>query len=129
MTNGSKKKSRRGTEKRRLSKLVTVRYSPAEHDDLSERASKAGLTIPSLIREITLSKEKRQTRSTRRPPFERALAAQLLGQLGRVGGNLHQLVRRTNYGLDIERAELAEVMIDMRTFRAELMAALGRKVR
>ena len=128
MENKNEKKSRQGTEKRRLSKLVTVRYSPAEHADLSEQASQAGLTLPSLIREMTVPKKKRETRSTRRPSIDRALAAQLLGQLGRVGGNLHQLVRGMNFGMGIERAELAEVMIDMRALRAELMAAIGRKI-
>jgi hypothetical protein len=130
MEQSTAKKPRHGTETRRLSKLVTVRYQPGEHGDLSERASTAGLTLPSYIREITLPKEKRQTRSTRRPPIEREMAARLLGQLGKIGGNLHQVVKAMNFGQGIDGVALVEVMAELAALdelKRALMTALGRK--
>ena len=123
----AKPSARRGTETRRLSKIVTVRYSPDEHAGIAERASVAGLTLPSFLRELSVAPDKRETRSTRRPSIEKQMVAHLLGQLGRVSGNLHQLVKHLNFGNHPGRDELAEVIESCALLRREIMLALGRK--
>jgi hypothetical protein len=118
------KKTRRGSESRKKSIPVTSRYDEAEFAELEEAASRAGLSRASYQRVQSLTKTK--TRSTRRPPIERELAAQLLGQVGRVGGNLHQLVRHLNFGRELEEQRLAEVLAALEELKGEIMQALGR---
>src|SRR5437868_1951 len=108
MSNAQPKKSRRGSETRQKSHAVTVRFADGEFVDLDERASAAGLTLPSYIRELTVPAAKRQTRGTRRPPIERELAARILGQLGKVGSNVNQIARAANTtGVDIVEVKAA----------------------
>ena len=118
------KKTRRGSETRKKSFPVTSRYDKDEFAELEEAASRAGLSRASYQRVQSLTKTK--TRSTRRPPIERELAAQLLGQVGRVGGNLHQLVRHLNFGRELEEQRLAEVLAALEELKGEIMQALGR---
>ena len=121
-----KSKPRRGTETRQKSVPVTTRYSPAEFAQLDEAASRAGLTRASFQRVQSLGTPPK-TRSTRRAPTERELLAKALGQLGRVGNNLNQVVRAVN----IDRAEREQIMLviaDLRELLPVFLQALGRKV-
>lgn len=119
------RKGRSGSETRKKGYLVTSRYDEAEFAELEEAASKVGLTRASYQRVQSLAKPK--TRSTRRPPIEREMAAQLLGQVGRVGGNLHQLVRHLNFGRDVEQGRVIAVIETLELLKDEIMQALGRK--
>ena len=67
-------------------------------------------------------------RSVRRPSLEREMTAQLLGQVGRVSGNLHQLVRHLNFGKEADRRRVVEVLESLDLLKREIMQALGRKV-
>lgn len=118
-------KPRRGTETRQKSVPVTTRYSPEEFAQLDEAASRAGLTRASYQRVQSLATPPK-TRSTRRAPIERELLAKALGQLGKVGSNLSQLVRAA----DLDSAERAEAMVTIAALRDLLpmfVGALGRK--
>jgi hypothetical protein len=113
-----------GSEIRKRGRRVTVRLSPTERAELEAAANRAGLSLGSYVRARVL--EKPTTRATRRPPVEKAALAQLLGQVGRIGGNLAQITRHLNFG-DIDGAEgLPEALADLGDMKAALMAALGR---
>jgi hypothetical protein len=123
MKTSSQKMSRRGSETRQKSHLITSRYSPEEFAELDDAASRAGLTRASYQRSQSLAAPK--TRSTRRPPIERELLAKLLGQLGRVGGNLNQVAHAANLGAN-QRPEWEAVRGEIREAAKAVMLAMGR---
>lgn len=120
-------KPRRGSETRQRTKALLIRLTEAERIEIEEASRKAGLTVGSYARQQMLKAP--PPRSVRRPSLERQLAAQLLGQVGRVGGNLHQLVRYLNFGHEPERRQLGEVLAALDLLKREIMQALGRKGR
>ena len=117
-------KPRSGSETRKRGKAILVRLTEDERIEVEEASRKAGLTVGSYARQQMLKAT--PPRSVRRPPIERELAAQLLGQVGRVGGNLHQLVRHLNFGRELEEQRLAEVLAALEELKGEIMQALGR---
>jgi hypothetical protein len=124
MPDASPTPSRRGSENRKKSFLVTSRYDEAEYAELDEAASRAGLTRASFQRVQSLAAPK--TRSTRRAPIERELLAKVFGALGKVGSNLNQLAHASH----LDRADRAEIMAtvaEMRALVPDIQAALGRK--
>ena len=124
MPDGSPKGSRRGSETRKKSFLVTSRYDEQEFAELEEAASRVGLTRASFQRVQSLAAPK--TRSTRRAPIEREQLAKVLGQLGKVGSNLNQIAHAAH----LDRATSGEVkssVAEVRSLLPHLLAALGRK--
>jgi hypothetical protein len=117
-------KSRRGSETRKKSIPVTSRYDEAEFTELDEAASRAGLSRASYQRVQSLATPK--TRSTRRAPIEREMLAKVLGQLGKIGGNLNQLAHAAH--LDrTDGAAIRATVAELRGLLPDLLAALGRK--
>lgn len=120
-----KKTKRTGSEKRLRPGIVGFRVTDAEREELEAAADKAGLTLGSYIRSCVLSAP--QTRAVRRPPIEKALLAQLLGQIGKVGGNIHQIVKHLNFGEGVDRAQLRSALTSFEEAVAAIMEAMGRK--
>jgi hypothetical protein len=120
-------KPRSGSETRKRTKALLVRLTDAERVEVEEASRKAGLTVGSYARQQMLAAP--PPRSVRRPSLERELAAQLLGQVGRVGGNLHQLVRHLNFGKEADRRQIGDVLASLDLLKREIMQALGRKER
>lgn len=118
-------KRRSGSETRKRGKSILIRLDDAERVEVEEASRKAGMTVGSYARQQMLKAP--PPRSVRRPSLERELAAQLLGQVGRVGGNLHQLVRHLNFGREADRRQLADVLEALELLKREIMLALGRK--
>ena len=118
----SRKKS--GSEHRARGGIVAFRVSESERAELAQAAERAGLTLGSYIRQRVLSAP--QTRAIRRPPVEQKLLAQLLGQLGRVGGNIHQIVKHMNFGAGVMHDELRSALASFEAAAASIMEAMGR---
>jgi hypothetical protein len=118
-------KPRSGSETRKRNKLLPIRLSDDERTEIEELSRKAGLTVGSYARQQML--QAKPPRSVRRPSLEREMTAQLLGQVGRVSGNLHQLVRHLNYGKEADRRRVVEVLDALDLLKREIMQALGRK--
>ena len=123
MTEEAPKRARRGTETRKKNYLVTSRYDADEYAELDEAASRAGLTRASYQRIQSLEKPK--TRSTRRSPIEREMLAKALGQLGKIGNNLNQIVRDVHFDRAV-RGEAETALAEIRAFSPILFKALGR---
>lgn len=127
MAEVGRRKSRRGSEVRKRSFLVTSRYDEQEFAELEEASRRAGLTRASYQRLQSLEKPK--TRSTRRAPVERELLGKVLGQLGKIGSNLNQIARaaNSNGGLDDrQRADVSTSLLALRALLPLLLKALGR---
>lgn len=122
--NGKKKKTR-GTEKRQWQQRITFRVTDDEWLEISLAAEKAGLTVGSYVRRQTLKTPR--MRAVKTPRVNAALLAKLLGQVGRVGGNIHQIVKWMNYGEGIDQPALSSALKDFKDVSAAIMKAMGRE--
>ena len=117
-------RKRSGSENRARGSVVAFRVSEEERAELEQAAEIAGLTLGSYVRQRVLAAPK--TRAVRRPPIEQKLLAQLLGQLGRVGGNIHQIVKHMNFGSGVMHDELRPALASFEAAAAAILQAMGR---
>ena len=101
---------------------LSVRVTPAERAEIEAAAEEAKLTVASYIRETVLTAP--QTKKVRRPSLDRTLLGQILGQLGKVGGNLNQIAHRLNEGRGVGTAKLEAALEDFKELRKEIIVAL-----
>jgi len=114
-----------GTEKRARSAHLTIRFTPEERAAIDAAAERAGLTSGSYARQTLLGAP--APRQMRRPPVERRELARLLGELGKIGGNLNQLAKATNQGLVVYQNEILLALGGLKVVRAAILKALGRE--
>ncbi|MEQ1864542.1 MAG: hypothetical protein ABL996_07795 [Micropepsaceae bacterium] len=115
---------RRGSEQRKKYRRFTVRLSPEERAELEAAAEREGLTLGSYVRARTLAAP--LTRSRRRPSIEVQAVTRLQGEMNRVGSNIHQLVRRLNFGETPLGDEVRDAFQGYREVIAEILHVLGR---
>jgi Mobilization protein NikA len=115
---------RSGSETRRRSSIIGFRATDAERAEIEAAAERSGLTVSSYARATMLSAP--QTRITRRPSIEREALAQLLAQLGRIGGNVHQISKALNFREPV-MADIPSVLAEVKAAGAAIMNALGRE--
>jgi len=112
-----------GTEKRVRNQHLTIRLAPDERLAVDAAAEEAGLAPGSYVRQRLLGGE--PPRPVRRGPADRRELAKLLGQLGRIGGNLNQLAKAANTGVLVYTNEIDAALAELRQTRAAIMTALG----
>ena len=103
---------------------ITFRVTGAERQEIEAAANRAGLTVGSYVRAQCLAKPK--TRAVKKPPLERELLAKLLGQVGKAGGNVHQITKRINFKEKVLRSEVESAMKELREATAAIMEAMGK---
>ena len=114
-----------GSETRQRGRHVAVRCTAAEYATIEAAAAQAGQPVGTYLRAVALGSP--GPRAARRPVVNRVVLAQVLGQLGRVGGNVNQLARAFNVDNATPAAsELAAIRADVAIMREALMVALGR---
>jgi hypothetical protein len=118
-------RKRSGSDKRRLSIPLTVRYSPDQLARITEAAGNEGITAPAWVRKVSVNAP--IGRRSRKRPVDHALLAQLLAAIGHVGGNINQLAHAANVGgFEAVRAgPLREAADHVAEIHALLMQALG----
>ena len=89
-------RGRSGSEARQKQRRITFRLNEQEKATVEQAAGDAGLTTGTYIRDCILKPP--QTRRRRRPSVEVETLAALLGQLRKAGSNIHQLLKRVNFG-------------------------------
>ena len=117
-------RKRSGSENRARGGVVAFRVSEEERAELEQAAELAGLSLGSYVRQRVLISPK--TRAVRRPPIEQKLLAQLLGQLGKTGGNIHQILKHMNFGAGVMHDELRSALVSFEEAAAAIMEAMGR---
>jgi len=115
---------RSGTEKRRTTKLVAFRVTPAEAESLRVAAEEAGQSIAAYVRGRALAVSKIVPRRGKASIDDKRLSL-ALSDLGRVGGNLNQLTRAANSGREVPREEALAAFEAVQRLRAEIRAAMG----
>ncbi len=117
-------RKRSGSENRARGGVVAFRVSAEERAELEEKAELSGLSLGSYVRQCVLTAPK--TRTVRRPPIEQKLLAQLLGQLGKAGGNIHQILKHMNFGAGVRHSELRSALVSFEEAAGAIMEAMGR---
>ena len=113
-----------GSEKRIRDRHITVRLSADERGIVDAAAERAGLTPGSYARQALLGGP--APRQVRRPPVERRELARLLGEIGKIGGNLNQLAKAVNSGVLVYGSEIDAELGGLKEVRKAILAALGR---
>ena len=104
-------------------KFIAVRVTTADRTRIAEKAQESGLKIGGYLRALALGSA--GPRAVKRPRVEREQLARLLGEIGKLGGNVNQLAKWSN----TERSpasldELAQIRADIATMREAVMKAL-----
>jgi hypothetical protein len=123
----TQKPKRSGTETRRRACDVRARVTPGERAEIEAAADRAGLTLGSFIRERLLTAP--TTRAVRRPPVQAAALSKLLGQIGKIGGNLNQIAAHLNAGAGGRPAEIDAALLTLRETSDRILELLGRSRR
>lgn len=116
---------RRGSETRQKQHRITFRLSEGEHAQLLAAAEREALTIGSYIRSRCLATP--TTRAQRRPTIEVQTLASLHGEINKIGSNIHQVLKRINFGETPEGREVHEAFTGCREIIAAIRAAMGRE--
>ena len=108
---------------------VTLRLTPEEHDRLTATAEALGVSKAGYIKSVVFAQP--IPKAARRPKTESADLSQLLGWLGKLGGNANQIAHLCNRGTITEAREALDAVQGIRselvTMRAALLEALGGK--
>ncbi|RWX75959.1 plasmid mobilization relaxosome protein MobC [Neorhizobium lilium] len=97
---------------------IRIRATREETATMKDLAIARGLTLSDLVRRAALG-VRMPVRSLATP--DAALLGRLLGELGRVGGNLNQLVRRANSGKLVGHdVNLSLTLAELDTLRAQV---------
>ena len=102
----------------------SIRFTRRERDRAAELAARAGQPLSALIRHGLFDTP--LPRAVRRPPIEKQLVAQLLGELGRIGSNVNQLAKHANAGR-FQQNSIDLAMQTLMEMRTACMEALGRE--
>jgi len=116
----------RGTEKRVRDYILPIRLSQDERAAVEAAAERAGLSVGSHARQVLLGAP--APRQVRRPPVERRELIRLLGELGKIGGNLNQLAKAANSGTLVYTGEIDAALASVTALRDPILAALGRSL-
>src|ERR1019366_3334939 len=116
------RRKRRGPGSRKRSMTFPVRMSVEERAAIEASAGREGLSLGGYIRSRALAMP--TTRAHRRPPADILVLLRLQGDLNKVGGNIHQLLRHVNFGRLVESDEIRVAFAGYREVIAAIMVAL-----
>jgi hypothetical protein len=118
-----RKVSRRGSEKRQRERIISVRVKEHERLKIEANAAAVDLCASSFLRVLGTGQQRPSER--RRPNPDLRQVSKLLAEFGRVGGNVHQLVKEMNFGGIPRAAELEAAGREVRALVAAAIKALG----
>jgi len=115
--------ARSGSEKRKRTKALSMRFNEQEFAALSQMAELSGLPLSAHIRTILLNAP--ASRAVRRPTVSHKLTARLLGEVGRLAEALHAAGAAGT--LDLDNPHVTAAMRDIAEMRTACFLALGRE--
>lgn len=114
--------------KRQQTEKITFRVLPEVKKQLEIDAEKVGLSVSGLVKFRTCGDAAAlMPTKQKRLPSDMGMLRQILGKLGRIGGNVNQIAKRLNSTDDfrIEKREVDVLVYRVRQIRSDLLAALG----
>lgn len=119
---------RSGSETRKRTRSLTVRFNEQEAAALRSMADRTGRSVGAVVRAAVLNIP--PPPAARRPSVDHKAVAQLLGQLGKIGSNLNQIAKHANAGRSITDGTTASIdaaLRDLAELRHACLRALGRE--
>jgi hypothetical protein len=113
-----------GSETRKKQRLFTFRMTSNEFAMLQVAADRAGVTLGTYVRDCILTAP--ETRRRPRPTVEVQAVTKLQGQMNKVGSNIHQILRRVNFGETPIAEEFREALAGYRQVITSILQVLGR---
>jgi hypothetical protein len=120
----AQKGKRNWSENRQRQKRIIFRVSQEEYEAIEADAERVGLTLASHVRDSVLKAPK--TRARRRVGVDVLAVTKLQGEMNKIGGNLHQILKRVNFGDTPLVVELNEALTGYKETIAAILVALGR---
>jgi len=114
-----------GSETRQRQERFSVRCTELQRRAIQNAAQGSGMSVSSYVLRATLKAE--MPRAVKVPPVQLAVLAQVLAQLGRLNGNLYQIVRAINFNNSPDLRELRELPEVIRELRGEVLRAMGKR--
>lgn len=111
------------SQKRQRDKQIKTPCTMEEFNAIAVKANAAGMTRGAYSRTVLLGDA--GPRAQRRLPIDRKALLQILGQLGRIGGNINQIARNLNTGEKAHIPELRQALKAYLDIRNTIFAALG----
>jgi hypothetical protein len=118
-----RKKGRSGSEKRQRKDIISVRVKEHELLIIEANAAAVDLCASSFLRALGTGQHRPNER--RRPNPDMRQVGKLLAQCGRIGGNVHQLVKEMNFGGIPQSDELDAAGREVRDLVKAAIKALG----
>jgi mobilization protein NikA len=118
-----RKKGRSGSEKRQRADIISVRVKDHERLTIEANAAAVDLCASAFLRVIGTGQHRPNER--RRPNPDMRQVGKLLAQCGRIGGNVHQLVKEMNFGGIPQADELQAAGREVRALVAATLKAFG----
>jgi len=117
--------SRSGSEKRKRTRILSMRFNDEEAAAIFRMAQSRGQSVAALVRSNVLGIRSRPSR------VDLQAVARLLGQLGKIGSNINQIAYHLNAGRPGDRVEgsLEEALRDLSELRIVCLQALGKEPR
>lgn len=119
---------RSGSETRKRTRSLTVRFNEQEAAALRSMADRSGRSVGAVVRAAVLKIP--PPPPSRRPSVDHKAVARLLGELGKIGSNLNQIAKHANAGREITDGTAASIELALRELtelRHACMRALGRE--
>lgn len=111
------------SETRQRDKQVKLRCTADEFNAIVAKADRAGLSTAAYARAAMLGDA--GPRARRRRPADQAALLQILGQIGRIGGNVNQIAKHLNKRDQLRIPELRKALKAYLGIRAAIYEALG----
>lgn len=122
---GEGRDRRSGSEKRLRTRLLIIRVTAEEKQAIDAIRERTGLSVAALVRNALLKTP--PPRASRRPSVDVKAVARLLGQLGKIGGNINQLAKQVNMGNFSAQVQegIRYQLRDLAELRLPILQALG----
>ena len=114
---------RSGSETRQKDRRISLRVTDEEYARVNTAAADAGLTLASYARTSLIDTPR--TRTRRRPRADVSMLAKLMGELNRIGSNIHQVLRRVNFGDTPVSRDFMEALQGHREVISAIRRAMG----
>lgn len=121
----SEQHQKSGSETRQKTAIIGFRVAEDERAEIEAAAEAGEVTLGTFCRDAILKKSK--MKRTRKPSLDRVLLAQLLAQLGKVGGNLNQMAKRLNEGKGTGADRIFTALDELRILKESILKALRRE--
>ena len=112
-----------GSSKRQRTAQIVVRCTQDEFTAISDKADRAGLASAAFLRAAGLGSA--GPRARRRLPADHQALRAILGQIGRIGGNINQIAKQLNAGDKLRIPELRDALNAYLDIRNAIFTALG----